>query len=183
MIPDSDIALARAEQDHEEWRSIPNFEGLYEVSDLGRVRSVDRIVRYSDGRVRVHKGQLIAAGRDPQRGYLSINLWRANKVTQVKVHRLVATAFVGVPLVGQWATHANFIRDDNERSNIGWSTPKQRAEAKLAARCGRQKIDRQTAISIRSRYLSGERQCHLRREFDLSQGQMSAICRGRSWRA
>ena len=44
----------------EEWKSISGYEGLYEVSSYGRVRSLDRYVKYSNGQIRLHKGRILS---------------------------------------------------------------------------------------------------------------------------
>lgn len=165
----------------EVWRAVPGYEDLYEVSDQGRVRSLDRLVKYADGRLRLHTGKLIAPGFDRKRGYQSVNLWRKNRVQQIKVQRLVALAFLGDAGDGMHAAHDNYIRDHNAATNLKWLSAEDNARRRLAAGRGRQKITRPTALNIRRRYQAGERQCDLVREFQLSRAQISAICRGRSW--
>ena len=49
---------------NETWKAIPNYEGYYEVSDLGRVRSLDRFITYSDGRVTKHKGKVLTQNKN-----------------------------------------------------------------------------------------------------------------------
>jgi hypothetical protein len=97
----------------EAWRAIPGYEG-YEVSSLGRVRSVDRFT--SDGRN--IKGRIlktwIAAGR-----YQYVGLGRKVKVG---VHRLVCAAFHGDPAPKMEAAHLDGNPLNNAASNVAWST-------------------------------------------------------------
>jgi hypothetical protein len=101
----------------EEWRAIPGYEGSYEVSNLGRVRSLDRIT----DRGRRWRGRLM----NPcplQNGYLIVTLWRDGKQRTPLVHRLVLLAFVGPATDSYEALHANGDRADNRIANLSWGT-------------------------------------------------------------
>jgi hypothetical protein len=65
--------------------------------------------------------------------------------------------------------------------NLKWGTAGHNLRRRLLAGRARQKITRDTALEMRRRYVAGERQCDLSREYSLSKAQTSAICRGRSW--
>lgn len=102
------------------WKAIPGYEGKYEVSDMGRVRSLDR--RAADGR-RV-KGQLmkqfeVANGK----GYLFIGLKDPKK--QFYVHRLVGFAFVPGYFEGAQINHIDENTQNNCATNLEWVTNKQ----------------------------------------------------------
>ena len=79
-------------ENEEKWRAVVEFEGLYEVSSIGRVRSLDRVV--SSGRM--FPGRILRQRRD-SRGYMHVNLWRDRRMTTMRVHRLVLIAFAGAP--------------------------------------------------------------------------------------
>lgn len=82
----------------ENWKPVPGFEGYYEVSDLGRVRSCERKVKASLRHV--PEKTLTARIVKPfvrGRGYIGVGLWRAGKRTTVYVQRIVLLAFVGPP--------------------------------------------------------------------------------------
>lgn len=78
----------------EEWQSIGGWDGYYEVSSLGRVRSVDRTVVFSDGRTRTYLGQLLADA-DNKRGYRYVHLTRGSERKVRVIHQLVAEVFLG----------------------------------------------------------------------------------------
>ena len=80
------------ELNNEVWKDIPEYEGLYQVSNLGRVKSLDRVVTRKDGRKQLCKGRLLSPCR-MRWGYLGVNLSKSNKDLTKKVHRLVAQAF------------------------------------------------------------------------------------------
>ena len=107
----------------EVWRPIDGFEGLYEVSNLGRVRSCDRFVN-SKGGTRLHKGKVLKQAKDGG-GYLQVNLCKDGKPTAVKVHRLVWEAFHGKIPEGMQVNHIDEDKTNNSLDNINLMTPKQ----------------------------------------------------------
>ena len=106
----------------EEWRPIPGYEGHYEVSNKGRVRSLTRIVDERNGSKQKHHGKLLTTSLNG-RGYLRVKLYRNGTQRSLTVHRLVAKAFLGAPendaLV---CCHNNGIKTDNRVTNLRWDT-------------------------------------------------------------
>lgn len=104
------------------WKSVPEFEGSYSVSNLGKVRSLDREVRYSDGRVAHFKGVLF----DPVRGangYLAVTLRKDRSNHRRFIHQVVAEAFLEPrPSWAQCINHKNGDKTDNRSDNLEWST-------------------------------------------------------------
>ena len=107
----------------EEWRSIDGYEGLYEVSNLGRVRSLDRYV--SNGKsVRLAKGKTLSLQK-VNSGYLIVSLYKNDKSTKFLVHRLVGMAFQDI--CGEYiekleVDHISTDRTDNRVENLHWVT-------------------------------------------------------------
>jgi hypothetical protein len=105
----------------EEWRAIPGYEGYYEASDLGRVRSLDRPYVNRRG-YRCHvKGRVLASSRH-KFGYAKVILWRGNEPTHFNVHVLVMAAFVGPLVKGQHTRHLNGDPTDNRLANLAYGT-------------------------------------------------------------
>jgi hypothetical protein len=98
-----------------EWRAIKGYEGLYEVSDTGLVRSLDRTDRLN----RFKRGA-IKATCDNGRGYLCVNLKANGKQAQKTVHRLVATAFIANPDNLPEVNHIDGNKVNNSVSNLEW---------------------------------------------------------------
>lgn len=104
------------------WKSVRGFEGYYEVSNHGRVRSLDRIVpNHLTGGESVIKGQVLK-GRLNRGGYRQVTLCVAQKNTTRTIHRLVAQAHIpnpeGLPLV----LHGILGKEDNSVANLRWGT-------------------------------------------------------------
>ena len=100
----------------EEWRPIEGYEGLYEVSSYGRVRSLDRFIVDSLGHKRFYKGKVLSPIKD-KNGYLSVKLQEGNKHN---IHRLVAEAFLPNPDNLPQVNHKNEVKSDNCVDNLEW---------------------------------------------------------------
>lgn len=106
----------------ERWLPVVGYEGIYEVSDLGRVRSVDRVTVCKDGRTNFYRGKILSA-RARQNRYPTVNLSRNGSPTPQMVHRLVAIAFLG-KREGD-VRHKNDNKQDCRLSNLEWGTRSQ----------------------------------------------------------
>lgn len=106
----------------EKWKPIPGFVGVYEVSNLGRIRSLDRSIRYKDGRVISCKGRILRPGRYGKHGHLHVSLWENNKQKIVKVHHAVLLAFRGLRVRNTEACHRDGDPSNNRLVNLRWDT-------------------------------------------------------------
>lgn len=111
----------------EEFRDISNYEGMYQVSNLGRVKSLTR--KSFTGRQLTEK---ILKPRINKGGYLRVLLSKDNKSKSRTVHQLVAEAFLGhVPCgMNLIVNHINFIRHDNRAENLEIVTNRQNSDQK-----------------------------------------------------
>jgi hypothetical protein len=107
----------------ETWLPVVGYEGYYEVSSHGRVRSVDRVIVRSDGQTRHFRGQMMALSPDSQGNYLLVRLKRDGGGRTFLVHRLMLEAFRGPCPDGMESCHGNDIKDDNRLENLRWDTP------------------------------------------------------------
>lgn len=101
----------------EVWKDIENYEGLYQVSNLGRVRSLDRV----DANKHYRKGRVIAYSMSSSGlGYRQVSLWRDGKRENRLIHRIVASAFLdnydNLPQVN----HKDENKENNTVSNLEW---------------------------------------------------------------
>lgn len=107
------------------WKDIPKYEGRYQVSDQGNVRSLSRLVLCSGETKGTYfsckKGRLLKPGRMPS-GHVSVALGKGNSQC---VHKLVLLAFVGPAPLNYECLHANGIPNDNRLLNLRWGSRRQ----------------------------------------------------------
>ena len=117
--------------DGEVWRDVKDFVG-YQVSNMGRVRSIDRIVAVGKHTRRVDG--IILKLSDDKDGYkiASFKKGCGGKSYRKRVHRLVAEAFIDNPNNYDCIDHINGVRDDNRVENLRWCTVKMNANYELA---------------------------------------------------
>ena len=102
------------------WKDIEGYEGMYQVSNLGRVKALDR--RDNKGKLQKEKLRKFGTKKD---GYKIISLSKNNKLKSYVLHRIVAKAFVPNPDNLPEIDHINGIRDDNRVENLRWCTRQQ----------------------------------------------------------
>lgn len=180
--------------DAEEWRAIPGYEKLYEVSNHGRVRS-------SCSRKGSRKG-LILKPKVAKTGYLHIGLKNGGARTHL-VHRLVAAAFIELPAVKMPVNHKDGNKANNRISNLEYVTAKenqQHASANNLLAMGDRNIARKnphirrgenskhniltTADALEAMRLmsEGSRVSDIARMFNVSYWTISKIKHGRNWK-
>lgn len=100
-------------EENEQWLPVPGYEGLYEVSNRGRIRN-----RYGKILVQANK-----VGTD----YKRVHLCKNNKAKHHSVHRLVAMAFVPNETGGDVVNHLDHNKSNNNAENLEWCTQKENA--------------------------------------------------------
>ena len=162
------------------WRAVVGFEGRYDISSLGRVRS--------------HRGR---GGRtlDPPKilrvqtnwaGYRRVLLTAPDGARkQYSIHRLVLSAFLGPAEEGETASHLNADRADNRLSNLAWESQARNA-ARIVTGRGRQSgethhnatLSDAQVVEIREAYAEGGRQIALGKQYGVSQSTIGRIVTG-----
>lgn len=95
----------------EEWRNVVGYEGIYQVSSLGRVKAIIK--------------KRIMAQHDNGKGYLTVNLSIRGKAKKKYIHRLVTEAFIPNPNDKPEVNHLNLKKNDNNIQNLEWNTKKE----------------------------------------------------------
>lgn len=164
------------------WRAVPGFEGSYEVSDQGRVRSLARSVMCSGsikGTYASRKpGRLLRPGRMAA-GHLSVSLGKGNSRC---VHKLVLLAFVGPCPPRKEARHINGDETDNRLQNLVWDTRgNNNRDKKWHKGCAQYKLSPADITEIKRGLEAGGRYLvrNLAAAFNVSESTIYCIKRGR----
>lgn len=107
----------------ERWKPIKGYEGLYEVSDQGNVRSIDRYCKTNIRHVkqRLIKGKILKRNLK-RNGYYTVDLSKDGKVKTTLIHRLVAETFIDNPNGLKCVNHIDSNRKNNNLTNLEWVT-------------------------------------------------------------
>lgn len=116
----TDGTVGTMDEEVETWLPVPDWE-YYEVSDLGGVRSIDRVTTQRTGRKVRLRGRVLAPVRKDC-GHLKVTLCAGERRQESLVHHLVLAAFAGPRPDGLECLHGNDVPDDNRLSNIRWGT-------------------------------------------------------------
>lgn len=106
------------------WKDIKEYEGYYQVSNLGRIKSLSRIVDNHSGFKKKLKEKILNPSIS-KTGYLVVSFKKNNKRKTFKVHRLIAFAFIPEVCGKTFVNHKNGIKTDNSISNLEWCTIKE----------------------------------------------------------
>lgn len=167
----------------ERWLPVPGFEGFYEVSDMGRIRSVRHMTA-----VGPRGGNLLKPFPDSD-GYLRVNLSRHGEIHGLRpVHGLVLLAFSGPAPDGQQVCHGTGGKTDNRLANLRYGTPLENSDDKrrdgtmaYGEKQGNSRLTQRDIEAMRERRANGEKLLTLAREFGISQAHVSRIALHQSW--
>lgn len=172
------------------WKDIPGYEGYYQVSNCGRVKSLDRVK--CDG-IRM-KGRIKKTHYDDC-GYELIQLRKDGSYKHLSIHRLVASAFIPNPDNLPQVNHKDEVRNHNTVDNLEWCTVeynqnyghrKKRASINsTGVNNSRAKLTEKDVLEIRKTYIPGDKKyCKraLARKYNVSYETITAIVTNRLWK-
>lgn len=178
------------EQDMEEWRDIPNWEGLYQASSYGKARSLDRVVTHRNG----FKQHIWARTlkQKTQNGYKIVTLSKNGICKQIRVHILVLSTFQGERPPGLISRHLDGVRANNYNSNLRWGTYSENTKDRKkhgrwnlpkGVDCYRSKLTEEQVLQIRIWFSS---KTHTMRElseiFNMNTGSIYQIVHRQTWK-
>ena len=167
------------------WRGVPGFEGKYEVSDLGRVRSLT-------GSRGIRKKPRIKKTPPDKDGYLTASLCTgsAGKTAANRVNRLVLMAFDRLPVGSEEAAHNDGVKINNVLGNLRWATRSENEQdrrlhgtAQLGEDCYRATITNEQARCIKELIQKGTKSKDIAAEIGCSVHIVTNIKRGNSWQS
>ena len=165
------------------WLPVPGYEGLYDVSNFGRVRSY-----HNFGFKRREIPKMITPSKE-RYGYLQLTLCNNAVHKQIKVHQIVAMAFLPPNPGGMQIDHINGIKTDNRAENLEWVTPKENTLRSVemglkprGERHGNHKLTQSQVNEIRSLYKTGDYSHRkLGKMFGVSHAVIGDIIRNKTW--
>lgn len=168
----------------ERWLPVAGFEGLYEVSDFGRVRSLERTVCHGRNVTVTLRSKLRKMTNED---YPSVILFSDGKRHRKQVHLLVIRAFRGVAPTGMQTRHLDGNSKNPRLDNLVYGTPKENQNDRIdhgtsnrGERCGNSKLTEQEVAEIRS--LGGrEKHRSIAKRYNVRQSTISRIIRGDTW--
>jgi len=175
----------------EVWQPIVKYIGLYEVSNMGRVKSLPRYKK-NRGCGYVSKTIILRQGFTGSKKYLGVTLVTNNKGVWHSVARLVATAFIPNPKRKATVNHLWGVTDDNRVSELGWATYKEQKEHAIKVlgainfgkgeRCPRALLNNKEILKIRKLYAGKKyNQTQLGNMFGVCQAHISDIILKKTW--
>lgn len=169
------------------WKDIKGYEGKYQISNLGRIKSIGRMTDFGKNKLWIEE-KLLRYYITKKCLYFQITLRDYNLIPKNKMtHRLVAEAFIPNPENKPFVNHKNGNKMDNSVENLEWVTPKENSqhaiETGLNVYYGENhtycKISDNTVSLIREDRKNGMRYSEIARKYEVSAGHVRDICNNR----
>lgn len=159
----------------EVWKDIPGFEGLYQASNKGQIKSLPRTIERCDGIVYRHKGRVLEQCIS-KRGYPHVVLRRAGKDVSREVHTLIAAAFLGPRCEGdEVIRHLDGDPTNNRIENLSYGTLSQNQLDLYDYRGYHHKLTPTDVQDIRRRLRAGDKGRDIAKTYGVSESNISCI--------
>lgn len=174
----------------EEWRDIKGYEGLYQVSNCGRIKSLSRLIYNVGHGYTKRSSERIKKLGTHTKGYLQVQLCKNGANKTIKVHRLVAQAFIPNPNNFLQVDHIDGDKTNNHVTNLEWVTNTENHKRKMCMglnvnlsgeKHGRNKYSEEVVKKLYIEYLNGIPQNKLALKYNVNKTTVNAICNKRIW--
>jgi len=164
----------------EQWEWIADYEGYYQVSTHGRIRSVTRIVVDKNGCQKPYRGRIMKQFPHPHL-YPMCNLQKSGQSTLVRVHTLVLETFIGPAPDGYEAHHKSGNRTDNRIENLEWvPIPEHKREHRIGEKNPSSKLTKEQVLEIYAR-AGSETHGAIATSYGVERSTVTQILMGRTW--
>jgi hypothetical protein len=173
------------------WKDIINFEGLYQVSNLGNIKSLERVTYFGLNSQRIEEEKLLSP-KDNTYGYLTVNLSNKQIRKTSYIHILVATAFVeksDINLIE--VNHKDCNKTNNKSSNLEWCTRKFNIEHSILNKLTENnrgekshfsKLKKEQVLEIRNLFESNPSLLYFSDKYNVSKATISRIINNKIWK-
>ena len=166
-------------KNNEVWRDIEGYEGLYQVSSLGRVKSLDRYITNSLGYTLLYKGVILKPRVSDFFKYYTVQLNNKDRGRSKSVHRLVAETFIPNPDNLEQVNHIDENKLNNNVTNLEWCTPKENINHGTSIERRSEKLKQKVAKYSKCGKLIKKYDYMTQVELDgYDQGSVSKVCNG-----
>lgn len=174
----------------EEWRAIEGFENYYEISNKGRVRSLDRVIKEKGSeKTQRKRGVYLQSSPIKAGGYHCVALYKGAIGKSIRIHQVVYETFVGPIPQGMVIMHLNDQPADNRLENLKLGTRFENSRDMVAKNRQRQgtdhhsrKISYETALSVKALFASGTPVKEIYKILGLTRSNTEAIAKNVNWR-
>jgi len=172
------------------WKDIQDYENRYQVSNLGRIKSLERIVILRNGWIpkQKRKERILKNAVNPN-GYMITTLYKLNKRKTCTIHRLVLMAFIGKSNLE--CNHKNGIKTDNRLENLEYCTPSENIQHAIKIGLRREKfgedakyskLTEKQVLEIRKLYKTGKfTQKEIAKNYDITSENIGYIVNRKTW--
>jgi len=173
------------------WKAAVGLEGRYEISSIGRLRSLDRSTYSKKSKITYnYKGRMIKTGLN-RKGYYSVSLRKNDKSFTAIIHRLVAIAFIKNPSNKEQVNHIDGNKINNKVENLEWCTNTENIrhafrtglfDNRIGSRCGNSKLNEKQVLEI-FEMIKAKKIIYkdIAKKFNVSTAAIALIAMGRNW--
>jgi hypothetical protein len=172
----------------EEWKDIMGYENLYQISNFGRIKSLERIKQI--GKYFFHFNEIIMKLQTDSHGYKTVWLHKNGKGKNWKVHILVAKHYIPNPENKPYVNHIESNVTDNRSWMLSWVTPKENSEDAVARnrmtkgeKCHSSKLTEEQILEISKKYIPRKYSLQkLANEYGCTKQNIRKIITDKSWK-